>query len=119
MALRMLYLIFVRLLDVLVLLGRSGRAKEIEILALRHEVAVLRRRIPKPRMSWADRALLSALARQLPARLRHHRLDPRDPARLAPPPGETHLAPFDRETRPTADRRRSAGADLQALICRR
>ncbi|MEV1019692.1 integrase core domain-containing protein [Streptomyces sp. NPDC050264] len=74
MALRLLYLIFVRLLDGLVLLGRSGRAKEIEILALRHEVAVLRRRTPRPGLTWADRALVPALTRRLPAWLRHHRL---------------------------------------------
>ncbi|WP_306324233.1 MULTISPECIES: integrase [unclassified Streptomyces] len=90
MALRLLYLIFVRLLDGLVLLGRSGRAKEIEILALRHEVAVLRRRTPRPGLTWADRALLSALTRRLPARLRRHRLvTPRHPPHLAPSSGET------------------------------
>ncbi|TDU03472.1 homeodomain-containing protein [Streptomyces sp. 846.5] len=74
MALRLLYLVFVRLLGGLLLLGRSSRAKDIEILILRHEVAILRRHFPKTHLSWADRALLSALTRRLPRTLRRHRL---------------------------------------------
>ena len=62
MSLRLLYLIFVRLCGWLVL------------LVLRHEVAVLRRANPRPRLGWADRAVLAALIRLLPTRLRMHRL---------------------------------------------
>ena len=72
MSLRLLYLIFVRLCSWLVLLGRSSASKDAELLVLRHEVAVLRRTHPRPRLDWADRAVLAALIRLLPARVRAH-----------------------------------------------
>ena len=74
MSFRLLYLIFVRLCDWLVLLARSSASKDAEILVLRHEVAVLRRTHPRPRLDWADRAVLATLIRLLPGRLRAHRL---------------------------------------------
>ena len=74
MSLSLLYLIFVRLCGWLVLLGRSSASKDAELLVLRHEIAVLRRANPRPRLDWADRAILAALIRLLPARLRRHRL---------------------------------------------
>jgi putative transposase len=73
-SLHLLYLIFVRLCGWLVLLGRSSASKDAEILALRHEVAVLRRTHPRPRLDWADRAVMAALIRLLPGRLRAQRL---------------------------------------------
>src|SRR6188472_1013601 len=74
MSLRLLYLIFARLCRWLVLLGRSSASKDAELLVLRHEVAVLRRANPRPRLNSADRAVLAALIRLLPPRLRIHRL---------------------------------------------
>src|SRR2546430_14365702 len=74
MPLRLLYLIFARLCSWLVLLGRSSASKDAELLVRRNEVAVLRRAYPRPRLDWADRAILAALIRLLPARLRMHRL---------------------------------------------
>src|SRR3954470_12493414 len=73
-SLRLLDLIFSRLLSWLTLLPRAPSSKDIENLVLRHEVAVLRRTNPKPRLNWADRALLAALIRHLPAALRGHRV---------------------------------------------
>jgi transposase InsO family protein len=73
-SLRLLYLIFLRLLNLLLLLGRSSASKDVELLVLRHEVTVLRRANPKPRLDWADRAVFAALVRCLPTMLRAHRL---------------------------------------------
>ena len=74
MAFRLAYLMLARVLSWLTLLARSDAAKDIEILLLRHEVAVLRRHPPRSRLSWIDRALLSALSRLLPVDLRRLRL---------------------------------------------
>jgi putative transposase len=70
----LLYLIFIQLCGWLVLLGRSTASKDIELLVLRHEVTVLRRTSPRPRLDWADRAVLGALIRLLPRSPQIHRL---------------------------------------------
>jgi putative transposase len=61
-----IYLVLRRSLELILLCFRSAQAKEVEILVLRHELAVLRRHHPRPRMQPADRALLAAFSRLLP-----------------------------------------------------
>jgi putative transposase len=68
------YRLLVTVVSWLALLARSSSSKDAEILALRHEVAVLRRASPKPHLSRSDRAVLAALARVLPKALRGCRI---------------------------------------------
>ena len=74
MLFRLAYLLMVGLFGWLALLTRSDTSKDVEILVLRHEVAVLRRQVARPKPQWADRAVMAALARLLPKRLRLHRI---------------------------------------------
>ncbi len=77
-AFRLAYLILARVASWLALLARSDAAKDVEILVLRHEVAVLRRNNQRPTLTWLDRAFLSALARLLPTQVRQlRRVSPR------------------------------------------
>ena len=69
----------------LTLLARSDTSMELEILVLRHEIAVLRRRVTRPKSEWVDRAILAApgaAATQVPSAAPDR--DARHPARLAP-----------------------------------
>jgi putative transposase len=73
-SLRRLYLIFLQVLRLILLTGRSASSKDVELLVLRHEVAVLRRIDSMPRLDWADRAVFGALVQRIPKTLRADRL---------------------------------------------
>ena len=66
MGLRLIYQMLSTLLGWIVVRARSETSKEIEILVLRHQLALLQRRTPRPPMNWSDRALIAALTRLLP-----------------------------------------------------
>jgi hypothetical protein len=74
MVFRLLYLAVARVFSWLALLARGRSGLTVEVMVLRHEGSVLRRQVRRPRPSWADRAILSALARLLPTELRKHRI---------------------------------------------
>jgi hypothetical protein len=62
-SLRWLYLVFRQVLGLVLPMGRTSSTKDIELLVLRHEVALLHRTNPRPRVDWADRAVFAALVR--------------------------------------------------------
>jgi len=64
----LVYALFCRLFELVVLLARGERSKELEILVLRHELSILRRQVNRPRFTSDDRLLLTALSRVLPRR---------------------------------------------------
>lgn len=73
MSFRLVYLAVSHAFAWLALLARSDASKDVEILVLRHEIAVLRRQVATPKPDWADRGVLAALGRLLPEHLRAHR----------------------------------------------
>ena len=74
MAVRLFYLLFRQVVAWLGLLACSSRSKNVEILVLRHEIAVLRRQVRQPRLSWADRAVFAALTQLLSQACQLHRI---------------------------------------------
>jgi hypothetical protein len=68
LGLSLVYVVVCRLFELVVLLGRRERSKELEILVLRHELSILRRQADRPPFEPSDRLLLGALSRVLPRR---------------------------------------------------
>jgi putative transposase len=71
LAVSVVYVLACRLFELVVLLGRGERSKELEILVLRHELSILRRQVSRPQLAPHDRLLLAALSRVLPRRSWH------------------------------------------------
>src|SRR5690349_17828870 len=101
-AFRLVYLMIVRMLSWLALLARSDTTKDVEILTLRHEVAVLRRTNARPKISWHDRAVLSALSRLRPTRRATCRSCRLEPCCAGTPSSSPAAGPF-RTDRQAAD----------------
>jgi hypothetical protein len=66
MAASLVYLLLRQILQMLTQLARDGGAKDVELLILRHQVAVLRRQVHRPDLQPEDRVVLAALSRLLP-----------------------------------------------------
>jgi putative transposase len=106
--------VFSKLLSWVVLRTHCDTAKEIEILVLRHQLAVLQRRTPRPRLNWTDRAVIAALSRLLPVRRRIGMLVA--PATILR--WHRQLVAHRWTTQPTRPGRPAIPAGLRALVIR-
>ena len=111
---RLIYQMFSKLLSWIVLRTHCDTAKEIEILVLRHQLAVLQRRTPRPRLNWTDRAVIAALSRLLPVRRRIGMLVA--PATILR--WHRQLVAHRWTTQPTRPGRPAIPAGLRALVIR-
>jgi putative transposase len=99
---RLAHLTLCRSIQLLALLARGDAAKDLELLVLRHQLSVLRRQVPRPRLEPADRALLAAISRVLPrSRWSCFLVKPETLFALASSPGRRHVDLSSR-TRATA-----------------
>src|SRR5205823_10250303 len=97
---RLIYLLMARLFGWLTLLAGTDTAKKMEILMPRHEVAVFRCQVARPRSDWADRAVIAALSRRLPDISGYAGRDVGHLAHLAPAPAQNKWTyPTPRSTR--------------------
>jgi putative transposase len=62
------YVVACRLFALVLLLARSERSKELELVVLRHELSILRRQARRPQLRESDRLVLAALSRVIPRR---------------------------------------------------
>jgi len=100
----------IRVFGWLALLARSGTSKDVEILVLRHEIAMLRRQVARPEPDWADRAMIAPLTRaaaRAPSGAPDR--DARHPPRLAPAPDQEQMDLPEHHRTPAG-----AGGDLRA-----
>ena len=114
MALRLIYQTFCTLLGWLVLRARANTSKEIEILVLRHQLTVLRRQTRRPRLSWADRALIAALTRLLPTR--RLKAEVSAVAEFWTPTGTASWSPAAGPPRPSGPGDRPVGFQNSAMV---
>jgi hypothetical protein len=112
MAFRLFHWILCQLIGWLGLLTRSQASNNAEILVLRNEVAVLRRQVAGPRLSWPDRVILAALTRLLPSKRQHDLVrHAGDVAALAAGPGQTPLDHASPSTQAAVDPAGAAAPD--------
>jgi Integrase core domain len=111
---KLIYQMFAKLLSWMMLHARSDTKNEIEILVLRHQLAILQRRTPRRQIRWSDRAVIAALARLLPARRRHGLLV--TPATILR--WHRHLVRQRWTSQPVREGRPAIPAGVRALIVR-